>query len=936
MKYSNQKNLSEELKTKLAEISAGYLPSETFDKFIALLQSEIARHYFTRSSESNLLRIISGMFDKYSFLSDCIRYPHYIEIVVAISANSNYLTDILVRNPEYFYWIVNPSNLEPKLNTEEFENSFNSSLSLYRTYSSKVNFCRALKRKEILRIGLRDILGLANLEIITEELSIVAKLIASKLFELSFEEIKSKYQIKNVTNSYCLVGLGKLGGNELNYSSDIDLIILYDEDQAFGNKSYHELLTEAIHLFIESASSITSSGFIFRVDFRLRPDGRNSRLCGSINEYLSYYESRGEDWERQMLIKAGFVGGNLNLYNQFINYLSPFIYPSSFTISPTEQIKKLKINIERNLGSDENIKLLPGGIRDIEFSVQALQLLNGGKWKELRTGNTLKSISILNDKKLLTNEEAEVFKNSYQFYRKIEHYLQLMNDKQTHTVPTDDEMLNKISNYLGFTNVKNFKERIKEFRLSVVKIYNSIMGKEVHVKAKTDISEINFDNKKKALQDFTFLREGKGLLGQKQFDERTMAVFQAIEPQIISYLKTASNPDVTVQNFVRVIKNSRIPFIWYRELTDKKLLISFLTVCEFAQHSIDLFAEDDEIIELFLNRKVFEKIEIETLNQYSMKRIIFTLSVQFILGIINNEKVSWILSAFYRHEIKHAFRESLQTKYPGLKYFVAGLGSFGSGEMTFNSDIDLIFVVDDLKQIPNAEKAFQEILVQIRKSLSPTDVDCRLRPEGKSSMLVWDIKNYQTYIQKRLRVWELQAFTKISLVDGVTNLFGIFLNSLNARLEFENKITIVNDVKEMRRKLYPLNLGGNMSMLNIKKSPGGLVDIEFIAQYLALTSANKFSKIAGFGVKLIPKFSEKVMSKDDSEILTKNYSFLKRLDLLNQVIFNATTSIMPSDKKKIAMLSRQMNFNDVETFQNNLNEVMKSNKLLFQKYVTLN
>ncbi len=936
MKHSHQNNLSEELINKLAEISAGYLPSETFDKFITLLQSETAKYHFTRTSESNLLRIISGMFDKYSFLSDCIKYPHYIEIIVAIAVHSNYLTDILVRNPEYFYWIVNPSNLEPKLNLEELENNANSSLNLYKTFSSKVNFFRALKRKEILRIGLRDILGLAKLDIITEELSIVAKLIASKLFELCLEEIKSKYQIKNVTNSYCIIGLGKLGGNELNYSSDIDLIIFYDEDRTFGNKSYHELLTEAIYLFIESASSITSSGFIFRVDFRLRPDGRNSRLCGSINEYLSYYESRGEDWERQMLIKAGFVGGNLNLYNQFINYLAPFIYPSSFTISPTEQIIKLKLNIERNLGSGENIKLLPGGIRDIEFSVQALQLLNGGKWTELRTGNTLKSISILNDKKLLTNEEAEVFKNAYQFFRKIEHYLQLMNDKQTHTIPTNDEVLQKISSYLGFINVRDFKERIKEFRQSVVKIYNSIMGKEVTVKTKVDISEINFNNRKKAFQDFTFLREGKGLLGQKEFDERTIAVFQIIEPGIISYLKTAINPDVTVQNFVRIVKSSRFPFIWYRELTDKILLKSFLTICEFAQRSIDLFAEDDEIIELFLNRKVFEKIEIVTLDQYSMKRIIFTLSVQFILGIINHEKVSRILSAFYQNEIKRVFRQSLQNKYPGLKYFVAGLGSFGSGEMTFSSDIDLIFVVDDLKQIPNAEKVFQGILAQIRKSLSPTDVDCRLRPEGKSSILVWDIKNYQAYIQKRLRIWELQAFTKISLVDGVTNLFSIFLNSLNARLEFENKTTIVNDVKEMRRKLHPVNLGGKMSMLNIKKSPGGLVDIEFIVQYLALISANKFSKIAGVGIKLIPKFSEKVISKDDSEILMKNYSFLKRLDFMNQVIFNATTSIMPSDKKKLAMLSQQMNFNDVESFQNNLNEVMKSNKLLFQKYVTLN
>jgi glutamate-ammonia-ligase adenylyltransferase len=936
VKIKDQQNLSEEFITKLAEISAGYLPSETFDKLFELLQSEISNHYFTRSSESNLLRIISSMYDKYSFLTDCIKYPHYVEIIIAISANSNYLTDILVRNPEYFYWIVNPSNLEPKLNLEDFEKNINSSLSFYKTFSSKVNFFRSLKRKEILRIGLKDILGLANLETITEELSTLAKVISAKLFELCLEEIKSKYQIKELDSSYCLIGLGKLGGNELNYSSDIDLLIFYDEDITIKNKSYHELLTEAIYLFIESASSITSSGFMFRVDFRLRPDGRNSPLCRSISEYLSYYESRGEDWERQMLIKTGFVGGNIKLYNQFVNYLSPFIFPASFSTSPTAQIKKLKNNIERNLGSEQNIKLLSGGIRDIEFSVQALQLINGGRLKELRCGNTLQSIDILESKNLLSSSEADILKNAYIFYRNIEHYLQLMNDKQTHTIPADPEMQSKISTYLGFDDTKKFKEALKVNRENVSKIYQSIIGKEVRVKVKRDISEINFENKKKALQDFTFLREGKGLLGQKEFDERTITVFQIIEPAIINYLKSAINPDAALQNFVRIIKNSRFPFILYKELTDKKLLKSFLTVCEFSQRSIDMFAEDDELIELFLNRKVFERINIEAFNQLSPKRIIFILTVQFILGIINHEKISKTLSAFYKQEINRVFSELLQDKYSSLKYFVARLGSFGANEMTFNSDIDLVFVINDLKAIPNAEKTFQNILSQIKKLLSPIEVDCRLRPEGKSSMLVWDINSYDYYIQKRLRVWELQAFTKISFLCGDKMLFHTFLKSLLRRLGSDKEESIKFEIKEMRRKLYPANLQGNLSIMNLKKSPGGIIDVEFILQYLAITSRNNFNKILGKGVHVLNKLADDRISKDDCITLVNNFSFLKRLDFLNQVMFNATTSLLPGDKKKLRMLAWQMQFDDQEKFQHNLNEVLKSNKLLFKKYLVKN
>ena len=588
------------------------------------------------------------------------------------------------------------------------------------------------------------------------------------------------------------------------------------------------------------------------------------------------------------------------------------------------------------MDGEENIKLLPGGIRNIEFSVQALQLLNGGRLKELQTGNTLSAIAVLEENNLLTSNEARVLRNAYQFYRKIEHYLQLMNDKQTHTLPSDGEMLNKISAYLSFADSKKFKATVDENRKAVTKIYQSIMGKEIKIKEKGDIAGINFENKKKALQDFKFLREGKGLLGKKDFDERTISAFQNIEPAIADYLKNAINPDTALQNFVRIIKHSNLPYIWYKELTDEKYLKSLLAICEYSQRSIDLFAEDKELIELFLNRRVFEKLDIKTFPQYTLKRLMFTLSVQFIVGLIDHDKVSDILSKYCRQKISSIFNESLEHKFPSLKYFTAALGSFGSSEMTFNSDIDLVFVVSDRKAIPNAEKVFQGILSEIRKSFPTTEVDCRLRPEGKGSILVWDINNYDFYIQKRLRIWELQAFTKISLIRGDKKLFNKFLKLIVARLVSEKEETIRREIKEMRRKLYPVGLGGALSMLNLKKTAGGIIDIEFILQYLALTSEDSFSKIAGNGVKVLKKLSDDRIGAADCKILVKNFSFLKRLDFLNQVMFNITTSLLPGDKKKLSMLSHQMNFDNVKAFQVSLNGVIKSNKFLFQKYLVKN
>ncbi|RKY93462.1 MAG: hypothetical protein DRQ13_09410, partial [Ignavibacteriae bacterium] len=423
--------LSNDFVKKIAEISAGNLPSAVMEDLLNFIQSEIENHFFTHSSESNLLRIIEGMFDKLSFLNECVKYPHYVEILVNISVNSNYLTDILVINPEYFYWVVNPSTLESRLEKRAFLKEVKKKIDNYKTFNTKLHALKSIKRKELLRIGLKDIYNKTGLVEVTEELSILASNLISELFNLCYKETLAKNNITKTARRYCIVSLGKLGGNELNYSSDADLIIFYDKESKLNNKKYYsEILTETIHLFLQSAAS-AEAGPLYRIDLRLRPDGRNSPLCRGVNEYLNYYESRGEDWERQMLIKAEFLAGSKKLFEKFFTYLLPFIFPHTHTFPPIEQIKKLKTEVERKLKDEENIKLIPGGIRDIEFSVQALQLLNGGNNKEIRTGNTLNALNELEKASLLTKKEKKTFETAYILYRKIEHYLQLMNNAQT-------------------------------------------------------------------------------------------------------------------------------------------------------------------------------------------------------------------------------------------------------------------------------------------------------------------------------------------------------------------------------------------------------------------------------------------------------------------------------------------------------------------------
>lgn len=923
--------LSEDFIRRIFEFSGGYLDNDKLKKLFSLIEDEASSHCFTRSAESNLLRFISAVYDKVSFLTDCLRYPHYIELLVSITFNSNYLTDILVRNPEYFYTIANPSYLEKKISRMDFEVAADSAISSFQSFASRVNALRRFKRKEILRIGAKDIFLKHDLEEITLELSYLAKSIASRLFSICYNYILDKNHLILSENRYCLISLGKLGGDELNYSSDIDLIIFYDENETLTNKKeFQEILTEAVLLFIESASSITGSGYIYRIDFRLRPDGKNSPLCRRLTDYLTYYESRGEDWERQMLIKSSFVSGNRKLFRKFKEFLTPFIYPASFKSSPVDQIRRLKNNIENNLNSYENIKLVSGGIRDIEFSVQALQLLNGGKIESLRTANTLNVLQELQKNRLLTESEAEILKDSYVFYRRIEHYLQLMNDTQTHLIPSKGELLDKLSFYLGFKNTKGFLEEVDQNRKRILKIYQSVTGKDEPLHSGNTIVDIIFSNPKEAERDLQYLREGKGLLGNKEFDKHSVEAFTKISAQLNKYLKNSGDPDLVLKNFVRVIKQAKFPSIWYDDFREHRFFNAFLAVCEFSQSSVDIFAENKELRELFLSRRIFDKIS--KMSELTHDEFIFLLMVQFTIGLIKYNKVPVLLSRYLRTRISQM--SELLDDDPELRdhYFIGAMGSFGSGEMTFASDIDLIFITDNLKHNPGEQKVFLALLDKLRDEFKPAAVDCRLRPEGKSAMLVWDINAYMKYISSRARTWELQAFTKLAFISGNKNLFNRIIRSVIKRLKTEDAERIKSDLKEMRKKMLPPS-GGISEMINLKKSAGGTTDIEFILQYLILCNPLLYQKLRAKNVKAtsegIIRFAPEY--SNDLTRLKMNHRFIKSLILHNQNIFHQSGSLIVRDESRFGKLAERMKYESGSELEKKLLQVMKDNSSLFKK-----
>lgn len=912
-------HFSEKLIDDLILKTERMIDEKSFNSVIDVLENEAGKFYFDSIALANFYRVLNSIFDVSTFLKEIVHYPHHAEIIMAIVSSSNYLTDIVVQNPEYLYQIFDDDYLRKIFSLDELENELKTTIDKFKNFDTKIRLIRQFKKRYILKIGLQDILQIHDLKTITHELSILAKTIISILFDLCYNEILTRYRIKNIKNKFSICALGKLGGDELNYSSDVDLIIFYDKNTSIKNcnKDYHEILTEAIQTFINVATQISSNGFIYRIDFRLRPDGKYSPLCKEMNDYIKYYETRGEDWEKQMLIKLSFISGDINLYNQFKSFVNSYVYHSIVSESIKEKIKKMKLNIEKNNLKDD-VKTFEGGIRDIEFSVQALQLLNGNKISSLKNGNTLEVLDILLNNKLLTQNEYKNFKDAYIFYRKIEHFLQLMNDTQTHRLPEDFDTQMRLSKYLAIKNYDDFKEKIEYKRKIVRKIYNSILSS---TNKENIVEEIKFNNRSKAENNLSFLKTGKGIIGRKEFDSHTIASFEKIETQLYKYLQKSDNPDVVLENFTKVIRFSNYPSIWFNEFKNEIFFEQFLSICNFSQKAIDMLITSKTAGELLLSRIVFIKNYNDEIKILSIKELIFILSIQHALHLIDSVKFSDVLSDYLNYYIDKNFTLFFNNK----NLFIAALGSFGAKTISFNSDIDLIVVADKIDNDYKTENEFQIFLQKLKDELKPFEIDFRLRPEGKKSQLVWDIENYQKYLNQRAKVWEFQSLCKLNFISGNKNLFNKFLNVIVTSLEKFSESEIKSEIKAMHS-----NLTKNNRERTIKNIYGGLNTIDFLFQFLILKE-KKQKLFNGNYLQTIKNFAQR---NKDVKTLLKNYKFLKEIEITYQNLFESNSSLIELSEQKQKRVSKYLQIENDKVFNEKIQQIINTNIEIYNKYFT--
>lgn len=419
-----------------------------------------------------LERFTKAAVNKIRFLSYLKENPRTLELLAKIFGGSPFMSEILIRDPHYLYWVSDPDILYKNRKKRDLMRDLSIALKYLRTEEKRLDILRIFKRKEILLIGIRDLLRISDVEGTLASLSILAEVLIQKAYETCKLSVNREYGTpfrmessgRKIRAGFAVIGMGKLGGGELNFSSDVDLIYVCSSDQEGQSKNRSKTGSVAIskaeyfrHLaqkITGALSDVTDEGYLYRADLRLRPEGRTGNIANSLGRCRQYYALRGETWERIAMLKAWPVAGDRALGARFISMIRPFIFRRPFDGNAISEVRRIKERINQKMSdrglSRRNVKLGSGGIREIEFIVQSLQVSFGKRFPVIHKRNTLNALSAIFKKRLLSEEEYNFLSNAYIFLRDVENKLQMVYDFQIHSIPSKEEELKACALRMGY------------------------------------------------------------------------------------------------------------------------------------------------------------------------------------------------------------------------------------------------------------------------------------------------------------------------------------------------------------------------------------------------------------------------------------------------------------------------------------------------------
>jgi glutamate-ammonia-ligase adenylyltransferase len=765
---------------------------------------------------------------------------------------------------------------------------------------------RQLKQRAYARIVARDLAGLAPLSEVTECMTLIAELSVCKAVEVIGAGLRERYGIPcgagegACAQELIVLGMGKLGGRELNVSSDIDLIFIYpedgDTDASFPNSksiSNFEFFTRLGRGLINAIAEATEDGQVFRVDMRLRPNGDSGPLVCSFDMLENYFVTQGREWERYAWIKARPLTGDR--HDELEKIRQPFVFRKYFDFGAINAMRDLHAQIRREVAKKDmadNVKLGPGGIREIEFIAQVFQLIRGGRDTPLQTKPTLAVLKLLAERSTLSLDAAVELSSAYGFLRRLEHRLQYLDDAQTHSLPLGTEDRQCVAKAMGFASFGALLEELDDHRATVSRHFEQVFADPNHGQhalaalwhdaggegQEDSFERLGYRNPPAAAQRMAALRAGP-LYQQMSQDIRGR--FDVLVPRLIEAAAALPNPDETLSRGVDLLESisRRAAYLallqQYPQALQKvaQLVSSSSWAASYLQRHPILLDEllDPRLLDAVSDWAAFrvqlqarlEEQEPDTERQMDTLREVhhaqvFRLLTQDIAGVLTVEKLADHLSELadilLEAAIDRAWKKMPKRHVETPRFAVISYGKLGGKELGYASDLDLVFLFDD--PAPEAGENYGRLGTRLNTWLSLQtaagqlfETDLRLRPNGDSGLVVSSIEAFRQYQLESAWVWEHQALTRARFSAGDRAVGEAFERIRIEVLRQQRDLSkLREEVLAMRQKMVDAHgtKGDERERIfDLKHDPGGLVDVEFMIQYLVLGYSHQHAELTG-------------------------------------------------------------------------------------------
>ena len=841
----------------------------------------------------------------------------------------------LTRNPETLLWLAQPEVCLASRDRAEMLAEVHA-LTSDSEIDNNFGALRFWKGREMTRVAVRELAAVAPLEETTGELSQIAEICLRRVFEFWDAELRQRYGSPKA--EFAILALGKLGGGELNHSSDVDLLFLYsDEGQLTPHISYHQFFNRLGNKILETFSKPHPAGSLFRVDLRLRPEGSAGPLARSLESMENYYSGFGETWERIALIKARRIAGSRELAYDFLRLHQPFIYPKSATPDLLDEIAKIKHRIERDVVGPEklerDVKLGRGGIRDIEFIVQTLQLIHGARNPFLQEPSMLKALRALRELDLLPREDVLALDDAYRFLRRVEHRLQIEAEQQTHTVPDETDPLSRLAHSLRFASARDFTAALQNRMGSVRPIFQRIISGSPAQPAKITIEF--FKDAKRAEKALRELERGATSF---HVATRTRQIFQRLRPILLDWMAKAADPDATLNQFLRFVESYGLRSLLFELLvTNPKLLELVVRTLDASRFAGDLLIRRPQLLEDITRDPTFDEprsVEenlgrldslgasannLDPIRAYRQRQLL-RIILRDVLGLVQPAGTFFELS-----DVAEACLIFAAKLLASEQLTIIALGKFGGRELSYGADLDVLFIGEDVR-------AAQNLMTAMAQSTAEGNIwalDARLRPEGEKGPVVCSLETYESYYATRAQLWEMQALTRARAISGpLKNEFMKVAKAAWRRACQDPDLFMkIDDMVERIRR----ERGSGSDFLDLKTGIGGIIEAEFLVQALQMR-ANIWEQNWERAVDGLHQSGH--LDKSDVAKLKNSYAFLRRCELVLRRYDNRSISTLPSDPDEERKFAIRLGYNEFDAFRRDYLTAREAIHTLYQRFIT--